>query len=192
VKAFLSAILALVFCILLFAAFGFILIVIQKVTGSDFVLGVLGFAVATITASIQYNAAKTKEAEARLFLQKQEIYSELVETIMNLMNQSKVGIATDTDELGEKFRKIRTKLLIWGSEATLTAFDGLSTKLTKNDGTPEEITARGTLVLKGLFGSIRRDLGHKDSIGADLEFALGILNEPDRSNVRKTALRIKL
>jgi predicted tellurium resistance membrane protein TerC len=166
--------------VVMMAAMTAFVVAVFKYTNSQFILGILGVAVAIITASFQYRAAKDKETESRLFSQKQAVYSELVGMTMNLFHEKKVDSNKDDQaEMVKNLQKIRTQLLIWGSAATLQALDALS-------GFKADSVAPTTPIiwLSGLFGAIRKDLGHKDPAGAALEMALGVLNEPDRSQVR--------
>lgn len=154
-------------------------------TDSSFVLGVIGAVVAIMTAAFQYRAAKDRETDARLFSQKQEAYSELIETVMGLFGGVK-GKSSKLSEaqLADKLQSIKIKLLIWGSYETLSALSRAAELGTKSDETSLDVAARGTEWLSELFEGIRSDLGHKDPTGAGLELALSILNEPDKTSVR--------
>ncbi|MEM1391004.1 MAG: hypothetical protein AAGG45_07965 [Pseudomonadota bacterium] len=165
---------------------------ILQFSDSNFVLGVIGAVVAIITASMQYRAAKDRESDARLFAQKQEVYSDLIETVMGLFGGVKGKSAELTEmQLAEKLQSIRTKLLVWGSFETLNALNKLSYLGSDSAENQLDVAARGSEWLSELFRGIRRDLGHKDPADAHLELALSILNEPDRTNVRNRIKRKK-
>jgi hypothetical protein len=59
----------------------FFLWLLDQFIESDFALALLGFAGAIATASFQYRAVKDRETAARLFSEKQKVYTELTETI---------------------------------------------------------------------------------------------------------------
>lgn len=162
-------------------------------TDSNFTIGVLGAVAAIVTASLQYRAAKDRETDARLFSQKQEVYSKLIETVMGLFNQ-KGAPRTEQQQtkLVTTLQEIRTQLLIWGSFDTVFILDQASTLGGDANKAPLETAAEGTRWLSKLFASIRRDLGHKDTKQSSTELALGMLNEPDRSKVRELMKKRRL
>lgn len=171
---------ALVAATIIVAVVATAIILVFKYTDSQFVLGVFGFAAAIITASFQYRAAKDKETEARLFTQKQGVYSDLINMLMGMFHAKKTSLTDDEQaELISKLRQIRTQLLIWGSSATLLALDKMSALQEQSP-----LPINGTKWMSELFAAIRKDLGHRDPHGASLEMALGMLNEPDRSVLR--------
>lgn len=158
--------------------------VIDQFVQSELALGIIGGAAAIITASINYRAAKEKETESRLFSEKQKVYSELIEMIMGLFHNAKVGDeGQPNEELVERIKKVRTSLVIWGSFDTIKSLDamGEAGMSVQNTGNPVE----GLRWLGALMENIRRDLGHKDSNGSDIEIALGILVPKDRAKMRE-------
>ena len=172
---------ALTVSIVLVAAILGAMVVAARRTNSDFVLGVLPIAAAIIVAAFQYRAAKDKETDARLFSQKQAAYTDLIGVVMELFHEKKIDPTPDEQaSLVRKLQKIRTQLVIWGSSATLLTLDKMG--LITPDTSGMAIT--GTKWLAELFAAIRKDLGHKDPQGAALEIALGLLKEPDRSQLR--------
>jgi len=91
-------------------------VLIYRFTNSEFVLGLISVAAAVITASIQYREAKSKEVDARLFGEKQKVYSELIGTIMTLFHERRTNpTAQEQAVLVKKLQQIRTELIIWGS-----------------------------------------------------------------------------
>ena len=155
---------------------------------SDFALAILGFAGAIATASYQYRVAKNREAEARLFSEKQAVYTDLTETIMGLFHgQRTPELRMDQDELVKKLQIIRTKLLVWGSFETIRSFDqmgetGLDVQKT-NDPTA------GLVWLSRLIARMRKDLGHKDPKDSILELALGLVVPEERLKFREALKR---
>lgn len=164
------------------------LIALFLYTNTQFVLGVFGVGVAIITASINYRAAKEKEIDSRLFADKRTVYTELVGTVMGLFHEKKINPTEEEQKsLVKKLQGLRTQLLVWGSADTLQALDQMS-GLQQPDTSGLPIA--GTRWLARLFSAIRTDLGHKDPPGAALEMALGMLNEPDRSNLRAAMAKL--
>jgi hypothetical protein len=94
--------------------FGAVIWLLDQFIDSDLALAFLGFAGAIATASFQYRAAKDRETEARLFSEKQQVYTELTETIMSLFHGQKTpALHIDQAELVKKLQIIRTKLIVW-------------------------------------------------------------------------------
>lgn len=150
-------------------------------TDSQFVLSVFGIAVAVITASINYRAAKNKETNARLFADKREVYVDLVQTVMNLLHERKANPTVEEQAaLVKKFQTLRTQLLVWGSAATVLALD----KMGEMEAKPESAPANMTVWMAQLFAAIRKDLGHEDTPEESVELALGMLIPKDRAVVR--------
>jgi hypothetical protein len=152
---------------------------------SDFALAILGIAGAIITASYQYRVAKNREAEARLFSEKQAVYTELTETIMEIFYSAKRDSehSIGTVEMAQKFQLIRTKLLVWGSFDTFRSLDQLGeiSLDVQNTNDPTKI-----LVWLGrLVGHMRKDLGHKDPKDSVREIALGLIVPEERVKIRE-------
>lgn len=156
---------------------------------SDFALAILGFAGAIATASYQYRVAKNREAEARLFSEKQAIYTELTETIMEIFYSAKEDSEhrIGPEERAQKFRLIRTKLLVWGSFDTILSLDqmgeiGLDVQKTNDPTTGLEWLSR-------LIAHMRKDLGHKDPKNSVMEIALGLIVPKERVKIREKLTR---
>lgn len=178
---------SLVFLVVFVAACAAALVLVHRFTNSEFLLGVLGFVVATMTASFQYKAAKDNETNARLFTQKQEVYTDLIETLMGLFHEKKLN-PTEVEQaaLVKKLQNIRTKLLVWGSAATIQALDRMA-DIQPVSG--ERLPVTGTLWMSQLFAAIRKDLGHNDPPDAGKEMALGMLIPGDREVMRDALAR---
>lgn len=162
------------------------IIVVHRFTGSQIVVGAISLATAIIVASIQYKSAKDKETEARLFSQKQAVYTELMDTIMGLFHDRKSEPSERAQvELTKKLQTIRTKLIIWGSYDTIRHLDQMGTIGDDIEG--GDPTMR-LLWLGEIFAAIRKDLGHKDPTAAGAEFALGMLIPSDRDEIRSKVL----
>ncbi|NWG52866.1 MAG: hypothetical protein HXY28_04025 [Hydrogenophilaceae bacterium] len=169
--------------LIVMAASAAAIIVVFRFTDPQFVLGVFGIAVAIITASFQYRAAKDKETDARLFSEKQAVYSDLIGTLMGLFHEKKINPTPDEQTaLVKKLQAIRTKLLVWGSAETIAMLDKMG-ELPAAE--PEQAPAHMTRWMGALFAAIRKDLGHKDPPAASLEMALGMLIPADRGRLRQ-------
>jgi hypothetical protein len=164
------------------------LIAAYRYTNSEFLLGVLGVAVAIITASVQYRAAKDKETQAHLFAQKQQVYTDLIETLMGLFHEKKSNPSpVEQGVLVKKLQQIRTKLLVWGSASTIQALD----KMGEIPSATEHTAATGTMWMSQLFTAIRKDLGHRDPPNAGDEIAIGMLIPADRETMRKALAKAR-
>jgi len=153
-------------------------IAIHHFANSDILVALLGLAGAIIVASMQYRWAKVKEAEARLFSEKQEVYTELISTIMGMFHNPAFREPSgdlDQAQLVRKLQKIRTKLIVWGSAQTIITLDQMAT-LADEEGALD----KGLQWLSAIFTAIRADLGHKDPPRAGLDIALGMLIPSDR------------
>ncbi|MBI1385434.1 MAG: hypothetical protein GC150_11035 [Rhizobiales bacterium] len=162
------------------------IVVVHWFAGSQIVLSAISLATAIIVASIQYKSAKDKETDARLFTQKQAVYTELMDTIMRLFHDRKVELSEgEQAELARKFQTIRTKLIIWGSYDTIRHLDQMGTIADDlEDGDP----TKGLLWLGNTFAAMRKDLGHRDPTNAGAELALGMLKPSDREKARAKIL----
>lgn len=179
--------LGLVALVVALAAVSAAIIVIYAYTNSQFLLGILGIGAAIVTASVQYRAAKEKENDARLFAERRHVYTELMETLMNLFHQRKSNPTTEEQaELTRKLQELRTKLLIWGGAKTIKALDRMS----EMPSTPEQLPIQGTLWLSDLYAAVRSDLGHNDPPEAAREMALGLLKSPDRALLREALAKL--
>ena len=158
------------------------LILLSEKTGSQVAVAILGVAGALVGAAYQFRLAKEKEAEARLFSEKQKVYSELITTIFSLFQNFS---PTDENEITRRLFHIRTSLIIWGSFETLKCLDALSVLDTEHERNPLKW---GIKKQAELFAAIRKDLGHKDPINAGLEIAIGIIKGDERDNVRSQIL----
>lgn len=156
---------------------------ISQFIKSDVALGVIGFAGAIATASLQYRAAKEKEVASRLFSEKQKVYTELVTLIMKLFTSgSELAIGVPSEELVESLQGIRTKLIIWGSFDTVKSLDKMGEAGTTVTETANP--AEGLIWLAHLMTNIRKDLGHKDPKAAGIEMAVGVIKAEERQQVR--------
>lgn len=169
--------------------FGVVIWTLDQFIDSELALAFLGFAGAIATASFQYRAAKDRETEARLFSEKQQVYTELTETIMGLFHGQKTPeLRIDQDELVKKLQIIRTKLMVWGSFDTIRALDQIG-ELGLHGQKPEDATAAGVRSMSRLIWHMRKDLGHKDPKDATVEIALGVVVPEDRVKVREALKR---
>jgi hypothetical protein len=152
---------------------------------SDFALAILGIAGAIITASYQYRVAKNREAEARLFSEKQAIYTELIETIMDIFYSVKEGSThrLSDEEIARRLRLIKTKLLVWGSFDMIRLLDQLGE--VGLDVQKENDPTTGLIWLSRLIGHMRQDLGHRDPKDSLMEIALGLIVPEERVKIRE-------
>jgi len=151
---------------------------------SDLALALLGFACAITTASFQYRAAKDRETEARLFSEKQKVYTELTETIMEIFHSQKdPELHIGQGELIKKLQLIKTKLIVWGSFDTIRSFDQMG-EIGPNVQNPNDPTS-GLVWLSRLIANMRKDLGHKDPKALTTEIALGLIVPEDRVKIRE-------
>ena len=147
------------------------------------VVAMLGLTGAVVVASFNYRAAKSKEVDARLFPEKEKVYSELTETIITLFLRAKNPTnAIPEDELVRRLHNIKAKLLVWGSFETLYCLDQMGIIAPEDEGNPTV----GIVWVGKMFSSMRKDLGHtKDPDNAGLEAALGLLVPEDREQMRQ-------
>lgn len=164
-----------------FLAFAWIL---GKIAESDIIVATLGFAGAVIVASIQYRLAKNREAEARLFSEKQKVYADLIQTIMDTFQDVKKPNARQgANNISEKLIKIKPKMIIWGSFGTIASLDRMG-DLKDSSGDTDTLVV-GLERLGDLIDNIRRDLGHtNDPENAGKEIALGFVTHSERPAVR--------
>lgn len=182
-----SQILLGLFCVLtVLAACTYSIILLHEKTGSQVVLGIFGLAGGLIGAAYQYRLAKEKEAEARLFNEKQKVYSNLISTFFSMYQPDSLRQQPiDHIELARQLSNIRTALIVWGSFETIKSLDRLSVP----DADVEADPLKWGLSRQGeLLAAIRRDLGHKDPQEAGIEIALGIISGEERAEVRKKLL----
>jgi hypothetical protein len=156
---------------------------------SEFALAILGIAGAIITASYQYRVAKNREAEARLFSEKQAVYTDLIETIMDIFYNVKEGSKNglSEDDISQKFRLIKTKLLVWGSFDMIRSLDQLGE--VGLDVQDKSDPKSGLIWLSRLIGHMRKDLGHKDPKDSLTEIALGLIVPEERVKIREALAR---
>ncbi|MDP6833377.1 MAG: hypothetical protein QF512_20665, partial [Alphaproteobacteria bacterium] len=160
---------------------------LNNYVGAQFTIGVLGFAAAIITASIQYRSAKDKETDSRLFSEKQSIYTELMETMMGFIHQAKdPEWKFDEEEFVPRLQAIKTKLIVWGSFDTIRTLDKMGEIEVKTDDPSHMLVWLGELM-----ANIRKDLGHKDPNDAGIEIALGLIIPTDRAALRNTIMKVK-
>lgn len=134
-------------------------LVITVFTGVNAQQGVTLIAIlaTAITAFVTFVRTKEKEAEARLFPEKAKVYSDILEVLNDLMNQSKPWAKKiSDDEVAKRLNDARYKLIVWGSGPAVKAFEEIETFV---DGDVGDMLAR----LAYIYGWMRRDLGHKDS-----------------------------
>jgi flagellar basal body-associated protein FliL len=120
----------------------------------------------------QYKSS-AREAEARLFPQKAEVYKKVFETIGNLLKQAKDTSASPRksearaqQDLQSHLFDIKTGMLIWASDKTLKAW------LEIENTDPTTLSHREILELWGkLYGSMRADLGHVDGLISERDLA---------------------
>ena len=174
--------------ILLLTLSAVLIAILYKITESQIIIAVIGFSTAIVTASFQYRAAKDRETEARLFSEKRSVYVELIELIMGMFGKEHANESnSEQSDLVAKLRKIRTQLLIWGHADTVLVLDSLGSRMPTdvNSITDQDKVALLTIWMGDMFKAIRRDLGHKDDVSSAVEMALGVLNEPDRTAIRR-------
>lgn len=170
-------------CILVVLACAtYALVFLIEKTGSQVAVAILGVAGALVGAAYQFRLAKEKEAEARLFSEKQKVYSELITTI-SLLYQN--FAPADENDVARRLFDIRTSLIIWGSFETLRCLDALSLPDVEHEHNPLKW---GIKKQAELFAAIRKDLGHKDPSNAGLEIAIGIIKGDERDGVRSQIL----
>lgn len=163
------------------AAFGILLWTLANFAQSGLAIALVGFAGAVVTAAFQYRAAKDKEVEARLFSEKQAIYTELTHTIMSFLQIDNDQARTSQDETTRKLKEIRAKLIIWGSFDTLRTLDKMGEI---NDDVSGDGLPSGLIWLGNILSHMRKDLGHRDPEGSAAEIALGFLIPSDRARLR--------
>jgi hypothetical protein len=165
------------------AACTYAIILLNEKTGSQVVLGILGIAGGLVGAGYQYRLGKEKEADARLFTEKQTVYSNLISTIFSLYQSDALRRKPiDHVEFARQLNDIRTSLVVWGSFQTLKALDDLAVPDAEQQTDPLKW---GLMRQAALFSAIRSDLGHKDPPDAGLEIALGIIKGDERESVRR-------
>ena len=138
-------------------------------------------------AAYQFRLAKEKEAEARLFTEKQKVYSNLISTIFSIYQPEALKQKQPKDiEYARKFNEIRTSLIVWGSFETIKCLDSLSMSDAELQLDPLKW---GLKRQAALFAAIRKDLGHKDPDDAGLEIAIGAIKGAERAEVRTKILK---
>jgi hypothetical protein len=166
----------------------FFLWLLDQFIESDFALALLGFAGAIATASFQYRAVKDRETAARLFSEKQKVYTELTETIMDLFHsQGDPARRIAPEESVKRLQSIRTKLIVWGSFDTIRSLDQMG-EIGLNEQRTQDPTG-GLVWLSRLIAHMRKDLGHKDPKGSVVEIALGLVVPKDRVKIREALKR---
>ncbi len=163
------------------------IVFIYEKTGSQVVVTILGIAGALVGAAYQFRLAKEKEAEARLFTEKQKVYSNLISTIFSIYQPEALKQKQPKDiEYARKFNEIRTSLIVWGSFETIKCLDSLSISDAELQLDPLKW---GLKRQAALFAAIRKDLGHKDPDDAGLEIAIGAIKGDEREEVRTKVLK---
>ena len=151
---------------------------------AEIVVALIGLGGAIFGALLQYRWAKEKEAESRLFSEKQAVYVELITLIMSLLRPAafrRQQNERSQDRLTLQLIEIRTKLIVWGSARTLLTLDEMSDLADDNQS---DVIDRGLHWQGRLFDAIRSDLGHKDPPGVGLDIAVGILTPEERNRAR--------
>lgn len=160
------------------ALFVFVVWFISQFIKSEIALGLIGFSGAIVTASMQYRAAKDKETSSRLFKEKQEAYSELIELIMGLFQSTKKSDSSmPEDQVLQKLQSIKTRLIVWGSFDTIRTLDQMGHASTTDP-------AKMLSWLGDLLTFIRKDLGHKDPDKSGTEIAIGLIVADEREGLR--------
>lgn len=153
-----------VFLIILIVIFLFIAILFLADLSKEFIVSV-------VTAiggyfGFLYTARKTKEKEieARLFPPKAGVYGDIFTLIKDLfVNNKKSNLSEKAqkrfeEELAKKLMEIKTNLLIWGSEDTISCYLDIDNSA--------DVAKTDTYVYMNkwakLYYNMRKDLGHKD------------------------------
>lgn len=137
---------------------------------------IMSGAVALFAAIYTQQRSRTREIESRHFNEKSEAYRKLINLIFEYVIAAKEGqnIDPNSKEAIKKLLEIKKEFLIWASPETLMAFSSLGN--IENDGNMFKI-------VNSLLGSMRKDLGHKDTNLPSNFYVKYFLIEQDRSKV---------
>lgn len=169
--------------LVLLAAIALAMYFFVKTVDSKIALSVIGLAGAIITASLQYRHAKNRESEARLFNEKQAVYTELIALVSSIFQGVKSKEPLSQEMIVSRLQDIKSKLFVWGSFATIHCLDNMGSLDTEEDERMR--AASGIRWLGELLAHIRKDLGHNDPPGSGLEMALGMIVIHDRAKIRE-------
>lgn len=175
--------------ILIVAALSFVAgwaskIVVVGITGPALVQSATVL-VTVLLAVWTYRATKRKEAEARLFGQKADVYEPLVEELKEAHLAGKHGNpAVDDQKLAQALADMQFKAIIWGDQAFLKAL------VEFGEGKPGEPVDLTFGRMAKLYEQMRKELGHADKPGVGYDVIELLLIPEDRHLVRAMKAKI--
>lgn len=126
----------------------------------------------------QFEKTKRKEAEARIFAQRAEIYHRLVVMLRDMIFAVK-GWSEQRSEtdLARDLSAITYDMIVWGGQDTIRQLMNLS------DTSPTDV---GGMMrrMSDLFRAIRKDLGHSDDAQLPEDIVLAMIVSDEREAVR--------
>lgn len=121
--------------------------------------GLIGFLSVISVAVFAHYQTKNREINARLFAEKRDGYMHMIDLIFELVRSQKTGGVVSEEILVEKMMDFKKALIIWGGPNVIEAWNGFEMK--SADG----LSAETVMVeMEKILRSIRKDLGHNDSL----------------------------
>lgn len=136
------------------------------------IIGLFGIVTAALVTNYK---TKEREISARLFNNKREGYTELINLIFDLMQSEKTKQRMPHVELVSKMTAFKKSLMIWGGSEVIKVWNSYELKSQKQMS-PEDTMREFDIILR----AIRKDLGHDDGALASGNLAALILVPEDK------------
>ena len=165
-----------VLAILMVAVFGWLLwVFLANISEADASVkaALIGFSGVILAAVAAHHQTKKREINARLFADKREGYSHVIDLIFDLLRATKKKQELSSEELLEKMLLFKKALIIWGGPKAITAWNEFEMGSGRAESDKETFQR-----MEKILRAIREDLGHDDmTLAAGSLLALLIVPE---------------
>lgn len=126
----------------------------------------------------QFEKTKRKEAEARIFAQRAEIYQKLVSMLRDMIFVTKGwSPARNDQEVARDLTSITYDMIVWGGQDTIR-------EIMRFTEVPSGDVGAAMNRLSSLFRAVRKDLGHTDDAALPEDIVLSMIVAGEREAVR--------
>lgn len=148
----------------------------QAELNANVILALVTLTVTTWFGLWQFDKTKRKEADARIFAQRAEIYHRFVVTLRDILFSEKGWAPKKSQaELTKEMSNITFDMIVWGGQDTIRKMKSMSEQDTPDVG---ETLRR----MSELYRAIRKDLGHSDDSTLSDDIVLTMLLPEERQS----------